>query len=248
MEVKINRIDGLDDAIVSMYFSKRNIDADKERDLRGMVFRATVNPFFNPTDAPDGALDPDIISDELKAILTTLFKWGKVHTTLLRFIDFSCTVYGMHRGGQDDFDSHAMRLNSRIIRSSTRLAKFSEGEVSDYYKEKIIPTDLALSILQIPIPDKIQVGGSTFIKRPNGYIIEGMEDNKDARRGLYMMSIPSNFIFRCNLTEFAHIYQQRNKSGSAHDEVKLAVEAMADQLEAASCGFINRELLLGIKN
>ncbi len=51
-----------------------------------------------------------------------------------RFLDFSFTVYNLHRAGQDDLDSHAKRMENRIIRSSTRLADFAAGEMSDYYK------------------------------------------------------------------------------------------------------------------
>ena len=66
---------------------------------------------------------------------------------------------GMHRGGQDDIDAHARRFDNRIIRSSTRLAEFSEGEMSDYYRGKIISTDEALNILNIDIPDSFEFMG-----------------------------------------------------------------------------------------
>ena len=49
--------------------------------------------------------------------------------------------------------SHARRFDNRIIRSSTRLAEFSDGEMSDYYKGKIIPTDEALNILKVMSED-----------------------------------------------------------------------------------------------
>ena len=63
-----------------------------------------------------------------------------------------------------------------------------------------------------------------------------------------MLSIPSNFIFRCSLTEFAHIYKERREQGTANPEVKQAVEMMVNQLEEASCGYINREYLMKVKN
>jgi hypothetical protein len=75
-----------------------------------------------------------------------------------------------------------------------------------------------------------------------------MENDKDVKRGLYMLSIPSNFIFRIQLTEFAHVFKERNIYGTANPEVKRAVESMADQLDAATNRFANRDLLLAIKN
>lgn len=167
---------------------------------------------------------------------------------MLRFIDLSFSVYGLHRAGQDDLDSHAMRMNNRIIRSSTRLADFSDGEMSDYYAGKIIPTDMALASLGITTPDEIVVDGKTYVRAVNGYILKGMENSKDVKRGLYMLSIPSNFVFRISLTEFAHVFKERNESGGANPEVKMAVESMAEQLNAATNGFVNRQLLLDIKN
>ena len=132
-------------------------------------------------------------------------------------------------------------MNNRIIRSSTRVADFSSGEMSDYYAGKILPTDAALMALGIVTPDRITIDGNTYVRAVNGYILEGMEEINDVKRGLYMLSIPSNFIFRIQLTEFAHIYKERNAHGAA-------VESMADQLDDATCGFVTRELLMKIPN
>ena len=41
-----------------------------------------------------------------------------------------------------------------------------------------------------------------------------------------MLSIPSNFEFRCNCTEFAHIVNERDAHSTAHPELRLAVEQM----------------------
>ena len=82
----------------------------------------------------------------------------------------------------------------------------------------------------------------------NGYILKGMEKSKDVKRGLYMLSIPSDFIFRIQLTEFAHIYKERNIKGTANPELKQAVESMTDQLQVATHGFVTRELLEVIPN
>ena len=189
-----------------------------------------------------------MITPELTDYLDKLLKWGKRHITLLRFIDLSFTVYGMHRGAQDDLDSHAMRMNNRIIRASTRLGEFEQDEMSDYYSGKIIPTDKALDCLGISMPEEIEVDGCPYVRGVNGYILKGYADYNDVKRGLYMLSIPSSFVFRVNLTEFAHIYKERGDHGNAHPELKSAVESMENQLEAATAGYANRELLMAIPN
>lgn len=244
MKVYLNRIDGVDDAIISMFLSKRTLTRELEMKIRSEVLQYSASNYYG--DIPLGALLG--LSEKLNDWLKKLFKWGVHHITMLRFIDLSFSVYGLHRAGQDDLDSHAMRMNNRIIRSSTRLADFSQGEVSEYYADKIIPTDVALAYLGIKTPDEIEYEGRSYVRAANGYIVKGMENNKDAKRGLYMLSIPSNFIFRINLTEFAHVYKERNANGGANPEVKTAVESMADQLESATKGYVNRTLLLEIKN
>lgn len=245
MEVYLNRIDGWDDAILTMFYSKRTITREFEREVRDAISQSINH------DPAYGAIGSLVYSDswpKVEGWLKTLFKWSPHHITMGRFLDFSFTVYGMHRAGQDDWDAHAMRFNNRIIRSSTRLADFQGGEMSNYYQNKIVPTDTALAMLGITTPDKFEFEGNTYVKGVNGYILKGMENNKDVKRGLYMLSIPSNFIFKINLTEFAHVYKERRAEGTANPEVKEVCEKMVDLLESASMGFINRELLMKIKN
>lgn len=242
MKIYLNRIDGWDDAIISMFLSKRTLTRELE-----LMIRSDVAEFTNPHSLPRGMLCSDMTL-EMEGWLKKLFKWCPHHITMGRFLDFSFTVYGMHRAGQDDLDSHAKRMENRIIRSSTRLADFSQGEMSEFYKGKIIPTDAALAILGITAPEELEFNGQSYVKGVNGYILKGMENNRDVKRGLYMLSIPSNFIFKMNLTEFAHLYKERNQNGTANQEVKDCVESAVDQLEKASLGYINRELLLAIKN
>ena len=251
MEVYLNRIDGWDDAILSMFYSKRTVTRELEKDIRYNVYLVEN---YVPTNSPKGALllEQDYIDkiskEKVTKWLDSLFKWAWTHITMGRFIDLSFTVYGLHRAGQDDLDAHAMRMNNRIIRSSTRLADFKHGEMSTYYQDKIVPTDVALVYLGIISPDEIEYNGKTYVRAVNGYVLKGMENNKDVKRGLYMLSIPSNFIFRINLTEFAHVYKERREQGTANPEVKQAVEMMVDQLEEASCGYINRGYLMKVKN
>lgn len=240
MEVFLNRVDGIDDAIISMFLSKRTLTRELETIIRNETLNYSDTFVFDGVNAIGSLVDP---SEKFLDWFTKLFKWGRKHYTLLRFIDLSFTVYGLHRGGQDDLDAHAMRMNNRIIRSSTRLGVFQTGEVSSFYQDKIIPTDVALTYLGIKTPDEIEYNGRTYVRATNGYIVKGMENNNDAKRGLYMLSIPSSFIFRIQLPEFAHVYKERNIHGGANPEVKEAVETMADQLERATFGFANRDFL-----
>lgn len=240
MNVYLNNITGIDDAITTMFFSKRTWTRNLENDVRD-----TCDKVFNRSgmwlpDAPEASVE------KLNGWINQLVRWGWMHTTMLRFVDFSLTVEGLHRAGQDDWDAHASRYNNRIIRSSTRLADFG-NEMSDYYKGKIIPTDQALSILEISTPDKIVLDGVPYVKTVNGYIREDMKDNKDVKRGLYMLSIPSNFIFKVNLTELAHVYKERNEMGSANPEVKECCETVADLIASVIPQF-SKELLLRIRN
>lgn len=243
MEVYLNRIDGWDDAILTMFYSKRTVTREFERHVREVVYQCTNH---NPADGVIGAITNP--TDEFKDWLTKLMKWTKTHITMGRFLDLSFTVYGLHRAGQDDLDAHSYRMNNRVIRSSTRLADFQHGEMSEYYAGKILPTDMALTILGMQTPNVLEYNGVTYVKGVNGYIQQGMENNKDVKRGLYMLSIPSNFIYKMNLTEYAHLYKERRMDGTANPEVKLCVERKTDQLQSASCGFVDRELLMAIKN
>lgn len=245
MRAYLNRVDGIDDAICTMFLSKRHLTREKEMEIRNEVRLHTTSMYDGTT--PLGALGPDY-SAKLAVWLQNTLKIGVQHMTLLRFIDLSFSVYGLHRGGQDDLDAHSMRMNNRIIRASTRLGTFERGELSEYYTGKILPTDMALAALGIAMPDELVYEGQTYVRASNGYILKGMENENDVKRGLYMLSIPSDFIYRIQLTEFAHVYKMRGKSGGAHPELKQAIESMADQLEAATQGLITRDFLLEIPN
>lgn len=245
MEVYLNRLDGWDDAIISMFLSKRTLTRELEMEIRKAVYESTLH---NPEYGPIGSLVESDDRSKVENWIDKFIKWGQKHITMGRFLDFSFTVYNLHRAGQDDLDSHAKRMENRIIRSSTRLADFSAGEMSDYYKGKIIPTDAALAVMGITTPEEIEVNGKTYVRGVNGYILKGMENNKDVKRGLYMLSIPSTFIFKINLTEFAHVYKERWEGGTANPEVKQAVMWMADQLYEASAYRITHDLLMNIKN
>ena len=231
MKVYLNEINGLWAAIDAMYFSKRNWTREQEEHLKEL-YAEHFDRWGRKIKEPNA---------EMEDLIEKTFKWARSHITLNKFLDFSFTVEGLHRGAQDDFDSHAKRLDNRIIRSSTRLANFGHGEKSEWYQDKILSTDEALHLLEIELPKEIEVAmeddftGDTvmtakFVRAVNGYIREDLKDDKDVKRGLYMLSIPSNFIFKCNCTEFAHIVNERDSAGHAHPELKLMIEECKAQL------------------
>ena len=179
--------------------------------------------------------------------MTKLLKWGRLHITLLKFIDISVTVEGLHRAGQDDWDSHAQRFQNRIVRSSTRLASFSDGEKSDFYDGKIKYPFEAMKDMGNTIPDEYtDADGIIWVRTDFGYINKEHLGRKDVHRGLYPLAIPSNFIFRCNLTDWSHVYKERNAKSGANPEVKECCEAIADALIKAQPLF-SRELFMEIK-
>lgn len=237
MKVYLNEVSGLWQAIVSMYMSKRSWSREKEQEIMEMYERN-----FDRW----GMRIKDELEPEMKMVLENLFKWAPRHITMGKFLDFSFTVEGLHRGAQDDFDAHAKRLDNRIIRSSTRLARFG-CEKSEWYQGKIITTDEALEKLGITIPDSIFIDGTEYVRSVNGYIVRGMENDKDVQRGLYMLSIPSNFTFRCNSTEFAHIVKERDYNSGAAPELQICIECMMALIQE-NIPMMDRGYFYSVKN
>ena len=155
MKVYLNEITGLAPAMVSLLMSKRSWTREKEQQIYQLVRTCTDER---------GAVRAEVPEEFIKK-MESIITWGvygvydrsKIngHTTLLRYIDLCFTVEGLHRYGQDDLDSHAKRMDNRIVRSSTRLAKFSDGEKSDYYKGKILYPFEAFKKLGINIPETL---------------------------------------------------------------------------------------------
>lgn len=241
MQVYLNKIEGIPDALTAMYMSRRTWTREREEHIRTLC-KVVLDD--------NGALRMDSHKDalaEYNKLFETLLKMGKRHITMLKYIDLSFTVEGLHRAGQDDWDAHAKRFDNRIIRSSTRLAEYGENEISEWYQGKIIPTDEALKMLDIALPETIEKNGEKYVKAVNGYIRADLADSKDVKRGLYMLSIPSNFIYKVNLTEFAHVYKERGDHGTANPEVKLVAERSASSIQNFQPQ-ITREVLMAIKN
>ena len=242
MKVKVNSITGFEDAFVAMYISKRSWTPELDKEIRDVCKEVLdKNGNINTWTCSSQSLE------KFNKWLGMLLRMGKKLITVLRYIDISIMTEGIHRAGQDDIDSHARRFDNRIIRGSTRLAEFEQGEMSDYYKGKVIPTDEALKILNIDIPDSFEMMGRTYVKSPNGYIREEYKNNKDVKRGLYMLSIPSNFISKINLCEWGHVFKERNKDGGANLEVKEWSEEVMRQISNIHTK-ITRDYVLSIEN
>lgn len=246
MKVILNNIRGIDDAIVSLYESKGNYKESLEAELRQYTYDNTER---------NGFLKKDL-QEKFSWPYKKMLKIGQKHTTIIRFIDFSFSVIGLHRGGQDDLDAHAQRFNNRIIRLSTRLCSTIDGDsLSEYYKDKIIPMDSYLKYMNIQVPDTIIVGNDEYVKTNGGYVNRSYikkhpEEAQDVERGLYGLAIPSTCIVKCDLFQYAHVYKIRNKTTNAHPELRDMIESLTDQLADA----LNltpeamRAYLMGIEN
>lgn len=224
MKVYLNNISRISDAIITMFMSKRTWTPELNQEII-----ETCDRVFDK----QGKWEVFTTKEDLDKVndwLNKLFKWGCKHTTMLRFVDMSFTVEGLHRGAQDDFDSHAKRLDNRIVRSSTRLATFGT-EKSEFYEGKILTTDEVLYELGIEIPDELTYNGRKYVRTENGFIEEQFVNDKDVKRGLYMLSIPSNFIFKCNFTEWAHIVRERDCNSHAAPELREMVEQVCNNLQ-----------------
>lgn len=256
MQVKVNSISGFEEAIVSMFISKRTWTPELDEEIRDVcsnVLTRKGNRIISYNKGKNGttwAWNIGPRSDDLhkfESWMQSLIKMGKKHITVLRFLELHMMTTGMHRGGQDDIDAHVKRFENKFIRSSTRLATFSEGEVSDFYKGKILTDGQACSILGFELPNELEYDKKTYVKSTNGYVLKEYESDKDVKRGLYMLSIPSNFVSGISVCEFAHVYKQRNEFGHANPEVKQWAESVMAQL-TEFIPEITREYMLEVEN
>lgn len=237
MKVYLNEISGLWQAITSMYMSKRSWTRENELHIKEL-YALCYDRW--------GMRNETIVHGEMEDLLKKLFKWAPKHITLTKFLDFAFSVEGLHRGAQDDLDSHAKRMDNRILRSSTRLAKFG-AEKSEWYDGKILTTDEVLEAEGQEMPDVYYLWGVRYVRTVNGYVREEYANDKDVLRGLYPLSIPSNNTFRINCTEFAHILKERDKNSHAHPELKEAVEQMLAQVQHEIPN-LTREWFYSVKN
>ena len=125
-------------------------------------------------------------------------------------------------------------MDNRIVRSSTRLASFNDGEKSEYYQDKILYPFEAFRQMGIDIPEFVTSEGNVYVLTDFGYVREDLVDNQDAKRGLYPGAIPSNFTYKIQFPEFCHIYNHRNEEGSANPEVKKCIEMSSLLIKGAN--------------
>lgn len=227
MKITHFKISGWDSAIRCMYMTKNTYNEEIEAKLTSAEHLiGTIKHLTSATNITEKGRD---LLDWYKEQQQKVIKWGAIHYNLLKHVDFTCTVVGLHRGGQDDLDSHAERFDTRIIRMSTR-EKNNTGltELSDYYKGKILTFDDLDKKLNLP--EAITYNDAIYVKTPLGYVREDCVDDKDARRGLIPLAVSSSFTFKCDLAEFCHVYRERNETGNAHPELKQLIEMIADQI------------------
>lgn len=257
MEISYLKISGWDGAIRSMYMTLGNYNDELERKLRwcsafedSMDDIATVKSLDGVCN--DAVLVPgssitcgeqtDDIMKWYEDQKHKVIKFGAKHITLLRYLDITMTVKGLHRGAQDDFDAHAERFDNRIVRMSTRT-KNNESiiELSDYYKGKILSFSDVDSKLNLP--DVIIHDDNVFVKTPLGYVNEQYRDDKDVRRGLIPLAISSTFTVKVQITEYCHVVRERNANGNAHPELKQLIEMSIPLIEEKVPEF-NREFFM----
>lgn len=243
MNIKVNSITGFEDAFTAMFISKRSWTPELDKEIRDVC----NDVLDSKGNIRTWTCHPQAL-EKFNNWLSILLRMGRKHITVLRFIDISIMTEGLHRAGQDDVDAHARRFDNRIIRSSTRLATFDDDEMSDYYKDKVLTDSKVIkTILGIDMPEEIEYEGCKYVKSPNGYVKEEFKDNKDVKRGLYMLSIPSNFISKINLCEWGHVFKERNQNGGANPEVKQWAEEVMRQISVIH-EQITRDYVLSIEN
>ena len=125
MEVYLNRIDGWDDAILTMFYSKRTITREFEQEVRNTVYESTIS---SPAYSTAGRLCKTECWEKTEGWLKTLFKWAPHHITMGRFLDFSFTVYGMHRAGQDDLLAYAVKAYTTL-----KISRVNHRSIVRYY-------------------------------------------------------------------------------------------------------------------
>lgn len=199
------------------------------RKMIDIAFNIACGTLYNKTDEK-GAITPDQIQ--------------LCHSTIGRFLDISCTVDGLHRGATDDFDAHARRLDSRIVRRSTRTNSPDEIILSDWYKDKVIPFgDLdghtvteVINVkestdCEIKLPSTIIVNNKVYRKSRFGYVADEFKDNYDVLRGLTPLGMSNLFTFKCNITEWAHITKLREPGTHAAPELQQMIQMINQAIE-----------------
>lgn len=270
MKFHLYKVSGFEEAIMSLRMSRGKLYSwEKAREIQDLVYAVTNKQgFLADTHEYFGNLtslqiypstlhqevttDYDIDVTEFKRLLGVVMDNAMGHHdhhTLMKYIDVSFFTDGLHRGGQDDLDAHAMGFNNRITRFSTRLATIDEVKVSEWYQDKVIPFHDAHMLLHQQYADKhngvsyerlpeyIEHNGNSFKYTPFGYVLEKYADmnreasiRKDVVRGLIPLGTPGPSLWKTDLWNLRYIYFRRGALTKANPELKIGIEQLADQI------------------
>ena len=272
MEIKSLCITGYDEMVRSIFISNKKYNADIDEKIRnGERIRSIIANENGVLDFIGGDIDTKLdqlsnnedyqwyrkkIEVALKLACGSLYdkadENGAVtpeqiqlcHSTIGRFLDISCVVDGLHRGATDDFDAHAKRLDSRIIRRSTRTTTPDDIVLSDWYKDKVIPfgdldgctvseiIDITeCKDVEIRLPSTIIVNQKVYRKSRFGYVLDEFKQDYDVLRGLTPLGMANLFVFKCNVTEWAHITKLRRPGTHASPELQQLIKMINDEIE-----------------
>lgn len=273
MKFKLYKVSGYEEAINSLRMSKGKFYSwEKAQEVQQLVYVLTnqhgflvdeweyadklkaaqlydaFNGFKNKNPKITGDYETDV--NEFKRLLGLTFNnaMGEFkHHTLMKYIDISFFTVGLHRGAQDDLDSHAIGFNNRITRFSTRLAEIDENKLSEWYQDKIVPFDVVLEQIEdrqdrTILPDNLLLGTKdgqqVFTRTPFGYVLEKYAQvpaknglAKDVQRGGMLIGMASNALWKTDLFNLRYIYKMRSKLTKTHPELKEGMEQLADQIE-----------------
>lgn len=227
MNIPYFKITGWGGAIRSMYMTNKNYTSELEIQLRRCE---KAYESYNDLNITKTVYEDD--AKWFKNEINKVLKIGKKHITLLRYVDVEWIVDGLHRGAQDDFDSHAERFDNRIIRMTTRTINDGKlAEISDWYKDKILTFQDITKLFNLP--EEVEKAGVIFARTPFGYIRKetiGSLEERDVRRGLIPLAVASTFIVKCQITELCHVFRERNQDGNASPELKIMMEDIVKKI------------------
>lgn len=257
MAITLTEVNGIVSASASLKQTKRTFKMDDymrllqlfhdHTDYRGFIILPNNNEGYNTHKY-------EMEHEEIIKLMNNLAKWGAGwgqgdngtwidagHETLLRYIDLTFVVENCGYGTVADLDAHAMRFNNRIIRSSSRIAKYQELETSWWYKDKNLSLTEVADVLGYEFPEKFtDENDKVWVRAQNGYVPEGYDENGDYTRGNYPLHIPMNAICKINLFDLRHVYKRRNAYTHATQELRHDIESLADQVEAALPGDLGK--------
>lgn len=224
MKFHLYKVSGYEEAIMSLRMSKGKFSWESALAVQDLVYVCTNRHGFLSDFheyrckldelylLDDGVQHPKITGDywrdisEFKRLLNLVMDEAMGHHdhhTLMKYIDVSFFTDGLHRGAQDDLDSHAISFNNRITRFSTRLAVIDDVKVSEWYEDKVIPFHMAHKLIRsisleklkemglrdwmtpdiehlfaegTNLPAEIEHNGNIFKYTPFGYVLDKYVD------------------------------------------------------------------------